>query len=328
MFVFLLNLGTGGKAVAASDCDDIIVANMNWSSAEIIAEIDKLILSSGYGCTVQFSNGDPVTSFESMKKSGTPHIFPEFWLTSAGAELDALVDSGEALVAGDVLSDGGEEGWWIPQYIADEYPNITSVEEALRHPELFPAPEDESLGAVHNCPAGWDCEIPTSNLFKAYLAGGKGFTLLGTGSAAELDASVASAYADGAGWLGYYWSPSALLGRYDMVRLTSVEHDPKHWKECTQVVECPDTQENDWPSSRVVSLISDEFASKSDELADYVSRRQFDNKTMNELLGWAGDSQATGEEVAVYFLTHYQDVWTSWVPDDVELKVLTELPNS
>lgn len=318
----------GENAVASSDCDDIVVANMNWSSAEIIAEIDKLILSSGFGCTVQFSNGDPLASFQSMKDSGTPHIFPELWLRSVGSELYELVDGGFGLIAGDVLADGGEEGWWIPQYIADEYPDIRTVEEALRHPELFPNPDDDSSGAVYNCPAGWDCEIPNSNLFKANLAGGKGFTLLETGSAAELDASIAKAYADRTGWLGYYWSPSALLGRYDMVRLSSVEHDPDHWRECTQLVECPDAKENDWPSSRVVSLVSDDFASKSDELGDYVSSRHFDNKTMNELLGWAGDSQATGQEAAIYFLTHYQEIWTAWVPDEVELRILTELPSS
>ncbi|GIR66008.1 MAG: hypothetical protein CM15mP70_11150 [Pelagibacteraceae bacterium] len=32
------------------------------------------------------------------------------------------------------LSDTGEEGWWIPQYLADANPDIVTVEDALARP--------------------------------------------------------------------------------------------------------------------------------------------------------------------------------------------------
>jgi glycine betaine/proline transport system substrate-binding protein len=36
-----------------ADCGDITIANMNWASAQAIAEIDKIILTHGYNCNVE-----------------------------------------------------------------------------------------------------------------------------------------------------------------------------------------------------------------------------------------------------------------------------------
>ncbi|MGO8048545.1 glycine betaine ABC transporter substrate-binding protein, partial [Rhizobium johnstonii] len=73
---------------------------------------------------------------------------------SAASALNRLV--------AEILADGAVEGWWIPKFIADAHPDIRSVEDALKHPELFPAEDDQSKGAVYNCPAEWSCQISTT----------------------------------------------------------------------------------------------------------------------------------------------------------------------
>ena len=61
--------------------------------------------------------------------------------------------------------------------------------------------------------------MTTGNFFKAYEADKRGFNLLDTGSAAGLDGSIAKAYERKQPWLGYYWAPTAILGKYNLVRL-------------------------------------------------------------------------------------------------------------
>jgi glycine betaine/proline transport system substrate-binding protein len=39
------------------------------------------------------------------------------------------------------------------------------------------------------------------------------------GSGETLQTSIAAAYADKAPWFGYYWAPTAVLGKYPMVRV-------------------------------------------------------------------------------------------------------------
>ena len=236
------------QAADPEECGDVTIARMNWASAEVIAEIDRIILEEGYGCNASLVTGDTVPTFTSMKEKGDPDLAPEVWVNSIREPLAEAVDAGELIVAAQTLPDGGIEGWWIPKHLADANPDIRTIEDALARPELFPAPEDDSVGAVHGCPAGWTCQITTENLFEAFGAGEKGFVLVDTGSSAGLDGSISRAVEREEGWLGYYWSPTALLGRYEMVRLETPEHDPAEWKRCTAELGCPDPEPNGFPA--------------------------------------------------------------------------------
>lgn len=313
------------QSASAEECGDVTIANMNWASAEVIAEIDKMILSEGYGCNAELIAGDTMPTFTSMNEKGEPDLAPELWVNAVRTPLDAAVAEGSLIIAAEILSDGGDEGWWIPKYLADANPDIKTPADALEHPELFPAPEDDSLGAVHNCPSGWGCQINTGNLFKAYGAEEKGFELVDTGSAAGLDGSIANAYEHEEGWLGYYWGPTALLGRYDMVKLDMGEHDKEEWDSCTTVLDCEDPKINGWPKAEVFSVVTKAFSEKAGVAIDYVSKRSWDNDTVNTLLAWMSENQATGEEAAIYFLENNEDVWSNWVEADVAEKIKAAL---
>ncbi|MGO7867458.1 glycine betaine ABC transporter substrate-binding protein, partial [Rhizobium ruizarguesonis] len=57
-----------------------------------------------------------------------------------------------------------------------------------------------------------------------------------TGSPEQLDASIARAFENKVVWLGYYWAPTAILGKYDMTRLSfGVGHNKSEWDRCTAV---------------------------------------------------------------------------------------------
>ena len=194
-----------GSAQAAG-CGDVSIAEMNWASAGVAAQVDKIILENGYGCKVSLVTGDTQPTFASMNEKGQPDMAPELWVNAVRTALDKATAEGRLIEAAPLLSDGGVEGWWIPKFIADAHPDIKTVQDALKHPDLFPAPEDKSKGAVYNCPSGWNCQISTANLYKALGADKLGFTLVDTGSAAGLDGSIANAFEKKTGWFGYYWA--------------------------------------------------------------------------------------------------------------------------
>ena len=320
-----LSVGHGSAQAQDEECGDVSIARMNWASAEVIAEIDNLILSEGYGCSTSLVAGDTMPTFTSMNEKGTPDLAPELWVNAVREPLDAAVEEGSMIIAAEILEDGGEEGWWVPKYFADAHPEIKTPADALARPELFPAPEDPDMGAVFNCPSGWNCQISTENLFRAYGGEDKGFELVDTGSAAGLDGSIAKAYERQEPWLGYYWAPTAILGRYEMVMLDMGEHDKQEWDTCTAVLDCADPEPNGWAKSEVFSVVTDDFAEKAGVAMDYVGKRQWSNDTVNELLAWMADNQATGEEAAYHFLENNEDVWSTWVEADVAEKIKAAL---
>ena len=138
---------------------------MKWQWAEGLAEVDRVILSSGYGCEVEIVPGDTMPTLTSMMEKGKPDVAPEAWVNAVREPLEAAVREGRLHFAARSLQDGGVEGWWIPKYVADAQPGIKTIDDALKRPDLFPAPEDDGKGAVHNSPPGWNCQLTTGNAF-------------------------------------------------------------------------------------------------------------------------------------------------------------------
>ena len=317
--------GFSATASAQENCE-LSVSNMNWASAEVLAAIDKIILEEGYGCTVRLLPGDTMPTFASMTEKQEPDVAPEMWVNQFRDQIDKAAEEGTIAFGAEVLSDGGEEGWWVPTYFAEAHPEIKTVGDALEQPELFPGNEDPSKGAVYNCPAGWGCQITTANLFKAYDGEEKGFTLIDTGSAAGLDGSIAKAYENKEPWLGYYWAPTAILGKYPMKKLPfDAEHDPKEWAECTTQVDCAEPKINAWTKSEVFTVLTPKVQEQSPEVAEYLNTRAWGNDTVNKLLAWKEEQQATGEDTAYYFLENNPDLWTGWVSEDAAEKIKSAL---
>ncbi|MBD8650339.1 ABC transporter substrate-binding protein [Rhizobium sp. CFBP 13726] len=311
---------------AHADCGSVSIAEMNWASAGVAAHIDKIILENGYGCSVEMVTGDTMPTFTSMNEKGQPDLAPEFWVNAVRTPLDAAVKEGRLVIAAEILADGAVEGWWIPKFLADAHPDIKTVQQALAHPELFPAPEDKSKGAVTNCPSGWNCQTSTANLYKALGASEKGFELVDTGSAAGLDGSIAGAFEKKTGWLGYYWAPTAILGKYEMVKLSfDTPHDKANWDACTAVPDCPNPKVNSYPSSEAFTVVTKKFADKAGVAMDYIKARTWGNATINSVLAWQTDNQGTNEDAAKHFLTTSPEIWSKWVSADVAEKVKAAL---
>lgn len=323
-------LATGVYAMAgsaqAAECGDVSIAEMNWASAGVAAYVDKKILEAGYGCNVTVVTGDTMPTFTSMNEKGQPDIAPELWVNAVRTPLDEAIAEDRLVEAAPLLSDGGVEGWWIPKFLADEHPDIKTVQQALEHPELFPAPEDPSKAAVINCPSGWSCQISTANLYRALKAAEKGFELVDTGSAAGLDGSIANAFEKKTGWLGYYWAPTSILGKYEMVKLSfDAPHDKAEWDSCTAVPDCPDPKVNSYPTSDVFTVVTKKFADENAIAMDYLQTRKWDNQTVGKVLAWMDENQGTNEDAAEHFLENYADMWTTWVSPEVAEKVKAAL---
>ncbi|HEY4191667.1 MAG TPA: ABC transporter substrate-binding protein [Mesorhizobium sp.] len=306
----------------AAECGDVTISNMNWQSAEVLANIDKIVLNAGYGCHAELVVGDTVPTLTSMTEKGEPDVAPEGWVDLLPDVVQKGIADKKLVSTVEALSDGAVQGWWIPKYLADAHPAIKTIADALKHPELFPAPEDSSKGAVFNGPQGWGGTLVTGQFFKAYDGEKAGFTLVDTGSAAGLDGSIAKAYERKEGWMGYYWAPTAILGKYEMVKLDyGVPYDAAEWKRCNTVADCADPKPNEWPKDHVQTLVTTGFAERAGPAMDYFSKRSWSNATVNKLLAWMTDNQATGEEGAKYFLKNSPDVWAAWVSPEVAEKV-------
>ncbi len=309
-------------SIQASECGSVTIADMNWNSATLIAHVDQYILQHGFDCEAELVPGDTMPTGTSMIEKGQPDIAPELWSNSMKEPIDKAVAEKRLVVAGKSLSDGGEEGFWVPEYLVQQYPEMTTIEGVIKHAKLFKHPEDPDMSMFMGCPAGWNCQISAGNLYRALGLEEAGFELVDPGSGAGLSGAIAKAYERQEPWFGYYWAPTAVLGKYKMVKVdfgSGVDLD--EFRSCTTQTECLEPKVTMYPPSPVDTLVTSDFATRAPEATQYLGNRSFTNAQMNELLAWMEDNQADGEFVTLHFLENYQETWTQWLPEDVAAKV-------
>ncbi len=313
-----------GASAAHADCGDITLSQFSWQSAEAMAGVDEFILKNGYGCNASIVAGDTVPTITAMIEKGQPDVAPETTPSLLGEVFTKGESEGKIKKIGTAITDGEVSGWYIPQYLADPHPEIKTVEDAMKHPELFPSTDDPSKGEVIQGPQGWGDTVVTAQLFKAL--NNPNFVLVPTGSAAALDGVITKAYEGKKGFIAQYWSPTSLLAQYKMKRL-DMPNDPAEWARCTTKADCPDPKPNYWGVAEMVTLGSEKFNQRTDipEVKDYLAKRGWTQDQVAQVMLWMTQNQANGEDGAKWFLKNMPDVWTKWVPADVAEKVKAAL---
>ncbi|WP_205623934.1 glycine betaine ABC transporter substrate-binding protein [Celeribacter marinus] len=324
-----LSIVASAGAAFAADCGDVTIAEMNWASASFMANVDAIILEEGYACNVELITGDTTPTFTSMNEKGQPDIAPELWINAVATPLAAAKEAGSLVALNDGPITGLGEGWWVTKKFKEDHPELDTVEKVLAHPEMFPFIEDESKGAFMGCPAGWGCQSINANQFRAFDMEAKGWVLVDPGSAAGLDGSIAKAVDRDEPWFGYYWAPTAIIGKYDLQMLPfEAEYaGDDNWNNCISLPEqdCLDPQPTSWIESAVESVVTDEFIAKAGPATDYFKARVYPGEVMNGMLVYMNENQASGEDAAYEFLATQEDIWMQWVPADVAEKVKSAL---
>ncbi len=298
---------------ASASCGKVSITEMNWASSQIITEVSKFLMEQGYGCKVEKVPSATTTAVASLAENGEPDIVTELWLNSTGEVYKKLEAEGKVERLGDVLAPGGVEGWWIPEYITKKHPNLKTVKDVMANAKLIGA-------RFNNCPDGWGCRIVNDNLVKALGLESAGIEVFNHGSGETLSTSIASAYEDKKPWFGYYWGPTAVLGKYKMTKITIGGIDTKIHSG-NQNKDNANPGVSDFPPAPVLTVITSAFKKREPTIAQMMSNVSFDVDVMNGLLAWKKEKGASAEEAAVRFLTQEKATWSKWVNDDARKKL-------
>jgi glycine betaine/proline transport system substrate-binding protein len=313
-------------ASAAYAGPKITIAEMNWASAEFMANVDKIIFEKGFGFEVELVAGATMPTFTSMKEKGEPDVAPEQWMNSILVPLNEALAEGRVYIANEAPIEEVGEGWWITPATAKRHPELKTVLDILEHPELFPYSEDKSKGAFVGCPAGWGCQLNNANLYRAFKMKEKGWVLVDPGSGAGMDGSIAKAAERDENWFGYYWAPTAMVGKYNLVKIPfGVPYAGKdNWDNCIAKPQqdCADPKPSAWTKSGVNTVVSANFKKTGGpEAMTYLSKRIYPLNVMNSMLVYMSNNQADGADAAIEFFQKYENIWTQWVSSKVAAKV-------
>jgi glycine betaine/proline transport system substrate-binding protein len=297
----------------AKDCGEVSITEMNWASGSVVTNVAKFMMEEGYGCKVSIIPSDTVPAVTSVAENGEPDIVTELWLNSTGEVFDRLESEGKIERLGKVLRPGGVEGWWIPTYLAEEHPELKTIEGVMKNPELVNS-------QFNNCPDGWGCRVVSDNLIRALDLESSGIEVFNHGSGETLASSMASAVEDKKPWFGYYWGPTVPLGKYDMTKVKLGEYKEEvHNANQTADAENPGVSE--FPAAPILTAVTTDFKEREPEVAEMLSKLSFKTDNMSALLAWKSENGASGEEAAVHFIQENPDVWSEWLNDSAREKL-------
>jgi glycine betaine/proline transport system substrate-binding protein len=300
----LIAAGMIASTAHAEECGEVSLMKADWGSAQIVTAVSKFLMEEGYGCEVKTVPLSTNPALVSVSETGEPDILTEIWTNGAPA-YKGLLESGAIIQVTEVLSDGGVEGFFVPNYLLEKHPELATIEGIAANPELVG-------NRFHNCPEGWTCLNVSTNLLKAGGLIDAGIDNFVHGSGETLAASIAAAHENKEPWFGFYWAPTSVLGKYPMTLVEMAPHDPeKHT--CNITADCATPSMSAFPRSVVVTVLSKEFMAKNSEISNLMTNLSFTNSQMGETLAWVEDNNASYDEGAVYFLTTYKDVWGSWL---------------
>ena len=311
------------SSFSANDCK-FQMADMNWPSATLMANVDKFILEEGYGCKVELVPGSTTATFITMNEKGKPHVAPELWTNAIAGLLYKALEEDRlfSAIKGPITELG--EGWWVTPETLERHPEFKTVLDILERPDLFPAKEDKSKGAFIGCPAGWGCQLANQSLFIAFEMEKKGWILVDPGSQAGLDGSMSKAAERGDNWFGYYWAPTSLVGKYNMQLMDfGVPFaGSENWDGCVAKgpEECMEPKPSAWTKSIVQTIVTSEIKEMT-EVMSYFGKRIFPGSIMNSMLVYMENNQAQGADGAIEFLEKHPEIWLNWITLEAAEKV-------
>ncbi|NKB29583.1 MAG: glycine/betaine ABC transporter substrate-binding protein [Rhodobacteraceae bacterium] len=303
---------TMGANAAQAECGKVSITEMDWASSAVVTAVAAFLMEQGYGCDVQKVPTSLVPALTSLAETGEPDILTEIWVNTT-PPYQGMIDDGKLVELTHVLSDGGIEAWWIPEYLAESNPELTTWEGIMANP-------DAVGGRFHDCPTGWGCDVINNNNLIAAGYENSGLERFQHGSGETLQTSIAAAYADKAPWFGYYWAPTAVLGKYPMVQVAVPDFN-EEGHACNGDVDCANPVFSAYPASKVTTAVSNTFFEREPEVVALMKNMSFTNAQMGDVLAWRLDNTASYDEAAVYFLTSYKDVWATWLSDEARDKL-------
>lgn len=305
----------------SKDGKPLVFADAGWDSIRFHNEVARFIIENGYGYKTDVILGTTPITFAGLRQ-GDIDIYMELWHDNFPDAYEEAIANEEIIVTS-VNFDDNAQGLYVPAFLINGdpekgieplAPDLKSVFDLPKYKGLFKNPEDPEKGLIVGSPPGWAAdEVLTAKMVHYDLE--KDFTYLRPGSDTALAASIAGAMETGEPWVGYYWEPTWIMGKYDMILLEEPAFDPEKWKN----YQCA------FPATEVTTGVHRDLLKRAPEVVEFLRNYETTSELTSEFLCYMMENEVEADQAALFFLQEYEEIWTKWVPKDVAAQVKSAL---
>jgi glycine betaine/proline transport system substrate-binding protein len=302
----------GGDGEGSGDGDgggtETITLIVNpWTASRLNAEVAANIIESELGNPVEITEVNENDAMFTGMADGSLDAVLEIWPSGVTDAETAYFDEGSVVDLGE-LGAVGKIGWFVPQYVIDEHPELATWE-GFQDPEvasLFATAETGENGRFLGTDPSYSQydEQIIENLglpFQVVFSGSEPATV------AELDARVAAEEPI----VMYWWTPTAAVSNYDLVNVTL----PEWTEDCGASAAAGDGGVDcDYPEDVLFKAASGMLEEKDANVFAFLDAFTM---TTEDQLGMLPAVEIDGEDpadVAAQWVADNEDVWSAWLP--------------
>lgn len=308
------NSGSDGE----NSSKEIVFADAGWDSIQLHNAIAGFIAVEAFG----YKGWSQMTASSSVCHegilSGELDVHMENWTDNLDFYYPDL-EEGKFVELG-VNFDDNVQGLYVPRYVIEGdaergidavAPDLKTVEDLKDYADIFVDDEDSGMGRIYGSIPGWQAD---TILFAKYEYYGldEMYNYFRPGSEAALAAVLSDAYEKGEAIVGYYWTPTWLMGKYDFVLLEDSAYVD---------AESFESGETAFPSVSVTITASNDFSKDNEDFCAFLKNYYSSSEQISAALNYMQENGASIADAAKWFLTEYDSMLDDWLDADAAAAV-------
>ncbi|MFZ5852074.1 MAG: ABC transporter substrate-binding protein [Actinomycetota bacterium] len=288
-----------GGTAAGAKCGTVNLAINPWVGYEANAAVIAYLAEKKLGCTVVKKNLKEEVSWQGFA-TGEVDAIVENW--GHPDLVKKYIDDQKVAVNDGPTGNKGVIGWYVPPWMAKQYPDITDWKNLNKYADLFKTSESGGKGQLLDGDPSYvtNDEALVKNL-------NLNFKVVYAGSEAALIQAFRQAEQQKKPLLGYFYEPQWFLSEVKLVHINL----PAYTDGCDadpQKVAC------DYPPYVLDKIVSKKFAESGSPAAQLVKNFSWTNEDQNLVARYIAENKMTPEAAAQKWVDANPSKWQAWLP--------------
>jgi glycine betaine/proline transport system substrate-binding protein len=193
-------------------------------------------------------------------------------------------------------------GWYVPGWMADQYPDITDWNNLNKYADLFKTSESGDKGQF----LGAD---PTFVQYDEALITNLGlnYKVVFSGSEAATITAFQQADKNKAALIGYFYDPQWLQSEIKLVKINLPPYTPGCDADLKKVA-C------DYPPYVLNKIVRKAWLDSAGDAGTFITNFKWANSDQNEVADYITNGNMSSEDAAKKWIDAHPDTWQAWMP--------------
>lgn len=296
----------GGSATQAAgkECGKVVLNEQAWAGSTANTYIAKAVLEDRLGCDIEITKVAEIPVFQAMADGKVDAVLEDWQHVD---EYEKYIEEAGTVVDGGPLGVEGHIGWFVPQYLLDEYPELKTWEGLKGKEQLFKTPESGNKGMF----LGGD---PAYVQKDKQLIEALGLNLKHVTAGAE-PAQVArwsQLYKQRKPVLFYWYTPQFLNKQYDLAEVQL----PERFDGCKDDAKAggdPERYKCAYDNTVILKLFSKKFADSGSPAYPVLKKFQLTNEEQEQVAKMIAGDKMDPDKAAEQWISQNKDKVDAWL---------------